>query len=135
MKRPTVKDIKKEITVHTSRSSGPGGQHVNKVETKVVLRWNVKDSMCLSATQKELIQVAFPNKLTKDGEVIVSADSKRSQLKNKEIAFKKLDKLLKKAFLRKKKRLSTNPTRASKKKRLQEKRKLSEKKELRKRIL
>lgn len=134
-KRPSVKDIRSEVNITTARSGGPGGQHVNKVETKVILKWNVKASEKLSDLQKEMIHAANSNKINKEGELVVSCDSKRSQLKNKEIAFKKLDRLLAKAFKQKKKRKPTRPTKAAKKKRLDSKKKQSEKKALRKRIL
>lgn len=130
-----MSDIKKEVMISTSRSGGPGGQHVNKVETKVILKWNVQESQTLTELQKEMLLAAHRNKLTKSGEIIVSADSKRSQIKNKELAFKKLDRLLAKAFIKKKKRKPTQPTKAAKKKRLSDKKKQSEKKDLRKRIL
>ena len=81
-------DILPEINVITSRSSGPGGQHVNKVETKVILKWNVKQSKLISDIQKQLIIATHKTKLTKLGELVVVADGKRSQLRNKEIALK-----------------------------------------------
>ncbi len=132
---PNINDIKQEVIISTTRSSGPGGQHVNKVETKVILRWRPDDSRVLNDVQKEIIRATGKNKLTKDGEIIISADSKRSQLKNKELAFKKLDRLLSRSFKTKKKRIKTTPGKAEKKKRLDKKRKQSEKKQLRKRIL
>jgi ribosome-associated protein len=82
-----------------------------------------------------MIRAALSSKITKNDEVIVSADSNRSQLRNKELAFKKLDRLLVKTFSKKKKRLPTKPSKAAKKKRLEEKKKQGTKKELRKRIL
>jgi len=135
MNRPRISDIKSEVLVTTARSGGPGGQHVNKVETKVVLRWSLKDSAKVSELQKEMIRAANKSKITKDDEIVITADSKRSQVKNKEIAFKKLDRLLAKAFIPKKKRISTKPTKSSRKKRLDQKKKHSEKKSMRKRIL
>ncbi len=131
MKRVSISQIRKEVMLTTARSGGPGGQHVNKVETKVVLRFNVDQSRVLSDVEKELIKAAHKSKLTKDGELIVTADGKRSQIKNKEIAFKKLDRLLAKAFIQKKNRKITTPSKAAKRKRLEEKKKHSEKKKWR----
>ncbi|WP_421878831.1 alternative ribosome rescue aminoacyl-tRNA hydrolase ArfB [Marinoscillum sp.] len=130
-----VSDIRKEVEVTTARSSGPGGQHANKVETKVMLRWNVNASAVLSDLQKSMIYAAHKERLTNTGELLIAVDSNRSQLKNKTIAFKKLDRLLAKAFVKKKKRIATKPSKAARKKRLDEKKKHGEKKALRKRIL
>ncbi|MEP0987411.1 alternative ribosome rescue aminoacyl-tRNA hydrolase ArfB [Ekhidna sp.] len=131
MRRVSISQIRKEVVISTARSGGPGGQHVNKVETKVVLRFNVEKSNILSELEKTIIKTAHGSKMTKEGELIITADGKRSQLKNKEIAFKKLDRLLAKAFIKKKKRKPTQPTKAAKRKRLDEKKKHSEKKKLR----
>ncbi|MEM9338968.1 MAG: alternative ribosome rescue aminoacyl-tRNA hydrolase ArfB [Bacteroidota bacterium] len=123
--------IKKEMIVSTSRSGGPGGQHVNKVETKVTIRFNVHQSQVLTPSEKERIKTKLGNKLTKEGELVVSAAAKRSQLKNKEIAFKKLDHMLSKAFSKTKARIKTHPSKAAIDNRIKNKKMLSEKKKMR----
>jgi ribosome-associated protein len=133
-KRPSISDLKSEMKIQTSRSGGPGGQHVNKVETKVILVFNVNTSARLSDIQKEMIRVKHGSKLTNQGELIVSCDSKRSQLRNKELAFKKMDRLLAKAFEIKKKRKATKPSKAAIRERLDKKKAHSEKKALRRKI-
>jgi ribosome-associated protein len=124
--------IKKELVVTTARSSGPGGQHVNKVETKVVLRFNVIESQFLSEHEKEMIRKALNSKLTKSGELIVTAENHSSQIKNKELAYKKMERTLSKAFVKPKLRKKTKPTKAAQKKRLESKKIHGEKKKMRK---
>jgi len=96
--RPSLTAIRKEVVIQTARSGGPGGQHVNKVETKVLLKWNIIVSKVLNQEQRDQLQASLGKRLTNAGDLLIAVDSQRSQLKNKTIAFKKLDRLVKKAF-------------------------------------
>ena len=117
-----------ELEFNFSKSSGPGGQHVNKVNTKVGLRFDVAGSTILTEEQKELLVEKLSNKLTKEGVLVLSSQEARSQLVNKENVLEKLDKLLHSAFFIKKKRKPTKPTKASNRKRLDGKKRQSLKK-------
>jgi len=117
-----------ELEFNFSKSSGPGGQHVNKVNTKVGLRFDVAGSTILTEEQKELLVEKLSNKLTKEGVLVLSSQEARSQLVNKENVLEKLDKLLNSAFFIKKKRKPTKPTKASNRKRLDGKKRQSLKK-------
>src|SRR6266481_2381113 len=96
-----------EFEFVTSRSSGPGGQNVNKVNTKVTLRWNVKNSTLLTTEEKGLLLQKLAVRITIDGTLLITAQDKRSQLQNKEETLLKLEHLLKQAFTKKKKRKAT----------------------------
>ena len=130
----TIKDLYSEFVFSASRSSGAGGQNVNKVNTKVELRFNVNMSQILSDEEKEILTQKLASKLTDSGDLIVVSQTERSQLKNKENTIEKFYTLLKKALTPRKKRKPTRPTKASKAKRLDEKRIVSEKKMTRKNV-
>ncbi|MFN6947064.1 MAG: alternative ribosome rescue aminoacyl-tRNA hydrolase ArfB [Cytophagaceae bacterium] len=130
MKR--AEDIEPELVFSASRSSGPGGQNVNKVNSKVTLSFDVPNSQILSEEEKEKILKALETKLTKEGVLLINASEKRSQLQNKELAIAKLDKLLTKAFEKRKKRKATRVPASVKKARIESKKKVGEKKKLRK---
>jgi ribosome-associated protein len=117
-----------EIKFSTSRSSGPGGQNVNKVNTKVSLRWNVVESAILMPEQKELLLKKWATRLTVDGSLLIVSQVKRSQLQNMEEALAKLNQLLKEAFAKRKKRKNTKPTKSAVQKRLDQKKLQSDKK-------
>lgn len=126
------RSFEKEFRFNTARSGGPGGQHANKTETQVELRFNIPESQLLSEEEKQRLLKKLSSKLTKEGELIVTAESKRSQVQNKEEATEKFYSMVEKALKKRKKRIPTKPSRAAKKKRLEEKKKHSEKKAKRK---
>lgn len=110
-----------EFDVMTSRSGGPGGQHVNTSDTRVTVRWNIKNSPSLDEGQKELLLTKLASSLTGDGELIVHSSVSRSQQTNKQKAFQVLVEKVNKALLVPKKRKKTRISSAVKAKRLQEK--------------
>lgn len=127
-----MKDFTKELSFKTSRSSGAGGQNVNKVETSVTVLWNVAESEFFNEAQKELIQDKLKNRINADGFLFLTVSESRTQLANKNKAIEKILKLADKALFVPKKRVSTKPSKNQKQKRLDTKKKLSEKKENRK---
>jgi ribosome-associated protein len=128
------RDFSPGFTFTASRSSGPGGQNVNKVSTRVELRFDVKESALLTDEEKELILSGLAKRINSEGELILVAQNDRSQLKNKENVIEKFYTLLAKALTPVKKRKPTKPSRAAKEKRLEEKQARSEKKERRKKL-
>jgi len=131
---PTSSDLFSELIFTTSRSSGPGGQNVNKVNTKVTLKFHVWQSSFLNAEQKELMAKKIGTSLTKDGTLILTAQDKRSQLQNKEEVLQKLDRLLAKVFAVTKSRKPTKPGKAAKHARIKEKKLRGEKKQWRQKL-
>jgi len=123
-----------ELEFTTSRSSGPGGQNVNKVNSKVILRWNVLHSVLITDEQKVLLLNKLSSQLTREGELILTAQESRSQLQNKEAVVEKLNALLGKAFTKPKIRKATKPSKSSKVKRVDNKKRHAEKKQWRKRL-
>jgi ribosome-associated protein len=118
----------KELIFVTSRSSGPGGQNVNKVNTKVMLRFDVAGSDVLNEVEKEAVLNKLASRLTVDRVLVLTSQDKRSQLQNKDAVIAKLEVLLEKALKRKKVRKTTKPSKAAIQKRITEKKKRSEKK-------
>ena len=123
--------LNRELDFTASRSEGPGGQNVNKVNSKITLRWDITNSLIISDEAKKQIKDKLSSFITKDGILILSAQDKRSQLQNKEAVMQKLDWLLLKAFEIKKRRKPTKPSKAAKAERIRKKKLLSEKKQWR----
>lgn len=117
-----------ELDFQASRSSGPGGQNVNKVNSKITLRFSVSNSQFLSIEEKEIIVEKLSNKITNEGDIVIQVEEKRSQHQNKEIALQKFYDLIKKAFKQKKTRKATRPGKAAIEKRLKSKKIHAEKK-------
>ena len=128
---PNIEEVIRELTFSTSRSSGPGGQNVNKVNSKVILKWDVANSAILNEDQLMRILDKLNNRLTKEGVLILSSQDSRSQSVNKEEVIAKLEKLLRKVFTHQKKRKPTKPTKSSVRKRVTEKKRKGEKKQWR----
>ncbi|MCK9202898.1 MAG: aminoacyl-tRNA hydrolase [Bacteroidales bacterium] len=122
------RDFTTEFNFTASRSSGPGGQHINKVNTRIELRFDVMHSVLLSQEEKEVILSKLAGKINSEGILFIVSQTERSQLRNKERTIEKFYILLTKTLTPRKKRKPTKPTQASKEKRLETKRLQSEKK-------
>ena len=115
------KILHSEIKFKAIRSSGPGGQHANKVSSKIVLFFDVQNSNAFTEDELNLVFRNLKTKLTKENILILSSEETRSQHKNKEIILDKFDQIIKKALVIPKKRKATKPSRSSVKKRLENK--------------
>lgn len=124
-----MKDFSKELNFKTSRSSGAGGQNVNKVETSVTVLWNVNESGFFDEDEKNLIQNKLKNRINAEGLLFLTVSESRTQLMNKNKAIEKITEIVNKALIIPKKRIKTKPSKTQKQKRLDTKKKLSDKKE------
>ena len=120
-----------ELKFKAVKSSGAGGQHVNKVSTKVELIFDLQNSSEFSKEEKELLLQKLKNKLTKENSLLLSCDESRSQHKNKELVIQRFLKLIENSLKVPKKRKATKPSKSSIEKRIDKKKKQAYKKAFR----
>ena len=116
----------KEVQYRTSRSSGPGGQHVNKTESRVELLWKPSESTCLDDAAKALLLRRLAGRISEEGYLQLSSQKYRSQVRNREEVNERFLRIVKAGLAPAKKRRPTRPTRASVEKRLENKKHRSE---------
>jgi ribosome-associated protein len=117
-----------ELDVRVSRSSGAGGQHVNKTSSRVEIFWNIPGSRALTDEQRNRLLEKLASRLTTEGSIRIVASDMRSQTRNRELAEERLVETLRRALIVPKKRKPTRPTRAAKEARLESKKRQSQKK-------
>lgn len=128
---PEIKIQEKEIELNFVRSSGPGGQNINKVSTAVQLRLDIKSSASLPVDVKKRLFAIAKKKINKDGVLVITANRYRTQEQNRQDALERLISLVQKASVRQKPRKPTVPNRRAKQKRLDQKHRRSEVKRMR----
>ncbi len=124
-------ELDRELKFNFSRSGGPGGQHVNKVNTKVELRFDIANSYVLNDDEKAILLAKLQNRVNQEGVLIIISQATRSQLKNKGESITKFYELINKTLKPKKKRKYKRVSRGAKEKRLKAKKVQSEKKDRR----
>lgn len=124
--------IIKELKFKAVRSSGPGGQHVNKVSSKIELTFDLENSNSLSEVEKTVLKTKLSSRLTKEKTLLLFCEKTRSQHRNKGIAIKRFLELIKNLLVRPKKRRPSRPTLSSIKRKAEHKKRTSVKKALRK---
>jgi ribosome-associated protein len=127
-----IENILKELGFKATRSSGAGGQHVNKTSSKVELSFDLENSLALSENEKDLLKSKLSSKLTKENILLLFCEETRSQHRNKEIVIKRFVSVLKAGLIIPKKRRKTKPSYGALKRGLESKKRASAKKDLRK---
>ncbi len=117
-----------EMTFRTSRSSGKGGQNVNKVETRVEAMLNIVESTALTDGEKQLLLLRLRNRISKEGVMAVDCQESRSQVRNRQLAIERLLRLIHRALTTQKKRIATKMSDGAKRRRMDRKRQIGEKK-------
>lgn len=118
----------RELDIHFARSSGPGGQHVNKVSTKALLRWNVGHSEAVPAEVRDRFLQRYATRITADGDILLASDRQRSRKQNADECLRRLRAMLAAVAEPPKARRATRPSRAAVERRLSQKRHHAEKK-------
>ncbi|MFD2935931.1 alternative ribosome rescue aminoacyl-tRNA hydrolase ArfB [Spirosoma flavum] len=126
--------LQPEVQYQFARSGGAGGQNVNKVATKAELRFDVRNSTVLTNEERATLEEKLANKLTTEGELVLTHQTERTQLANKEKVTKKFYRLIEKAFEKPKPRRATKPSKASVEKRISGKKQKGDVKEKRKKV-